>query len=205
VGRERYVLRSEEAQPFPELLRDLRRAEQSRVEQHLRRRPALTEMASEFLRGVKSILEECGPQAHGSYQLFHSDADHQLQHSRGQWQLVRGPVANRMRALKLFVGLHLVGRRRQDWLSVAPRLGARQEDFWTPRGGPLRRGICVGDHGQYRRLLSRQFSDAEALLEWVDAGVILGTGRSEWHRRLWAGREEFQHGPRAARLRRARR
>jgi hypothetical protein len=42
----------------------------------------------------------------------------------------------------------------------------------------------MGDRRQYARLLSKQFSDAEAVIEWLDAGVILATGRSDHHRRL---------------------
>lgn len=205
VGGECYALRSENARPFPELLRDLRRTRERRVLESIGNRPELTRMASEFLGEVRPILEECDPQNRGSYQIFHSDGDHQLQHSRGHWHLVRGPVAIRMRAQSIFVGLHLFGSGRRDWLGVAPRPGAAQGDFWTPSGDPIRRGICVGDPRQYRRLLSSQFSNAEAVVEWLDAGVILITGRSEWHRRLRAGGKEILRDPRIASLQRPRR
>ena len=205
VGGECYALRSENARPFPELLRDLRRTRERRVLESIGNRPELTRMASEFLGEVRPILEECDPQNRGSYQIFHSDGDHQLQHSRGHWNLVRGPVAIRMRAQSIFVGLHLFGSGRRDWLGVAPRPGAAQGDFWTPSGDPIRRGICVGDPRQYRRLLSSQFSNAEAVVEWLDAGVILITGRSEWHRRLRAGGKEILRDPRIASLQRPRR
>jgi hypothetical protein len=48
----------------------------------------------------------------------------------------------------------------------------------------------MGGGGQYRRLLSPRFSEAEAVVQWLDAGVILATGRSDFHRqwRRHAGR-----------------
>jgi hypothetical protein len=52
----------------------------------------------------------------------------------------------------------------------------------------------MGSRKQYWRLLSDQFTDAEAVVEWLDASVILLTGRSELHRHLRASREERPHG-----------
>jgi hypothetical protein len=196
VGSEGYVLRSEEARSFSELLQDLRREQERRVEQSIRSRPELTRMASDFLGEVKPILHRRDSRDCGSYQLFHRDSDHQLQHFRGHWLLIRGPVASRIRGGNVFVGLRLAGRERRDWLAVAPRPGVKEEGFWTPDGGPLAGGICVGDWRQYQRLLSDRFSDAEAVVEWLDAGVILVTGRSEFHRRLRAGQEKPLQGRR---------
>jgi len=198
VGGQCYVLRSEEARPVPELLRDLRRARERRAQQAVRMRPGLTRMASAFLRAVKPILGKCGPRNRGSYQLLYQDADHQLQHSRGHWVLVRGPVANRIRVGSVFVGLRLAGRKRQDWLGVQPGAGLKPGDFWTPSGDPLFRGICAGAPSQFRRLFSSAFSDAEAVVEWLDAGVILVTSRSDCHRLLRAGKEMPLRGRYAA-------
>jgi hypothetical protein len=44
----------------------------------------------------------------------------------------------------------------------------------------------MGGSAQYARLCSNEFSDAEAVVEWLDAGVILATGRSDYHRTLRA-------------------
>ena len=76
------------------------------------------------------------------------------------------------------------------------------DGFWGPRGGPLRGGICMGSSQQYSGLSSKQFSDAEAVVEWLDAGVILVTGRSDFHRMLRAGEETELPGDRIAMMER---
>jgi len=195
VGRRRYVLRLREARRYSDLLADLRREQERRAEEIVQQRSELSRMASELLADVKSILDRCGPRDCGGYQLFFQDRDHQLQHSRGQWLLIRGPVATRLSTGSAFVGLHLIGRTRREWLAVPPRPSPTQEGFWAPGGSPVLGGICVGDRGQYERLLSDRFTDAEAVQEWIDAGVILVTGRSALHQRLRAAPVVALRGP----------
>jgi hypothetical protein len=43
--------------------------------------------------------------------------------------------------------------------------------------------MCMGRPDQYRLLQSRRLTEAEAVIEWLDAGVVLATGRPELHRR----------------------
>ena len=186
VGGRRYVPREREARPYAVLLGELRRERERRTEEIIRGRPELSRMASEFVGEVTSILDRFGPRDCGGYQLFFRDRDHQLQHSRGNWFLVRGPVALRSGTGNVFVGIHLVGRTRQHWLAAPPRPSPMQEGFWAPGGWPLSGGICPGLPQQFERLCSDQFTDAEAVVEWLDAGVILVTGRSAFHQRLRA-------------------
>jgi hypothetical protein len=193
---ERYALRAEGKRPLRDLLQGVRRQEQRRAEQNLAAQPDLSGMAADFLGDVKSILARYRPLDCGRYQLFHRDDHHQLQHSRGRWMLVRGPVTSRSRSSRsssrsssrtgresFFVGLPIIGATRAKRLSVPPRPSPSLECLWTPRGEPAQGGLCVGVFSQYRHLLSSElFSDAEALLNWGDAGVILATGRSNFHR-----------------------
>lgn len=195
VRGRRYVLRGEEARPYASLLADLRREQERRTEEIVQQRSLLGRMASEFLADVKSILDRCRPKDRGGHQLFFHDLDHQLQHSRGHWLLMRGPVATRLREGSAFVGLHLIGRSRREWLAVPPRPSPAQHGFWAPDGSPLLAGICVGDWGQYQRLCSDWFTDAGAVIEWLDAGVILVTSRSAIHQRLRATGRVVLRGP----------
>jgi hypothetical protein len=204
IGGTPYVRRDEEGRPFNEVLRELRHEQELCVQRSIRARRALTRMATQLLAEVRSVLERCAPRECSSYQLFHDDGEHQLQHSRGHWILVRGPVRRRMDGRTLFVGFHLAGRTRREWLTLSPRPGAHQGDFWMPGGGPpLRGGLCMGHPRQYTRLLTDHFTDAEAVVEWLDAGVILLTGRSELHRKLRAARENRLAARELAILRRA--
>lgn len=190
LGDRLYIPCGKEARPFEEVLREVRREQERWVQRSIRARRALTRTAWQFLEEVKSILERCAPRDCGRYQLFYRDREHQLQHSRGHWILVRGPLTRRVDGQALFAGLRLAGRTRRDWLGVAPHPGVQQGQFWAPDGNPLQGGVCMGDPGQYSRLLSPQFTDAGAVVEWLDAGVILLTGRSALHRRLREPREE---------------
>jgi hypothetical protein len=188
----RYALRTGGKRPLRDLLMDVRRAELRRAQRILSEKPELTRSATEFLGDAKSILDRCRLRVCGRYQLFHSDRHHELQHSRGFWMLVRGPVRRRTGEGSLFVGLWITGATRAKRLSVMPRPSGTREDLWTPRGEPAHGGFCMGSFDQYRRLLSSAyFTDAEATVQWLDAGAILATGRSAFHRQwreLAAGR-----------------
>jgi hypothetical protein len=184
IGGDRYVLRTEDGRPLQGLLRDLRLETQRCAEQLLTAEPALVQMATDFLGDVESILAQCRPRDRGRYRLFHFDRDHQLQYSRGHWMLVRGPVERRTGEGSLFLGLAIKGSTRAERQSVVPRPSPTIEGLWTPQGEPARGRFCVGSAQQYRHLLSGvYFTDAEAAVQWLDAGVILTTGRSAFHQR----------------------
>lgn len=202
VGGRCYVPREREARRYAALLGELRGERERRTEEIIRGRPELSRMASEFLGEVTSILDRFGPRDCGGYQLFFLDRDHQLQHSRGHWLLARGPVAHRMGAGNLFVGLHLIGRTRREWLAVPPSCSPTPQHFWAPDGWPVLGGPCVGVWEQYERLLSDWFTDAEAVVEWIDSGVIRISGRSLLHQKLRAARGESPRRRTAALLRR---
>ena len=95
-----------------------------------------------------------------------------------------------------------MGRTRRDWIAAPPRTSTAAGGFWGARGAPLRGGICMGGSQQYSRLLSKPFSHAEAVVEWLDAGVILATGRSDYHRGLRAEKAIDLPGRRLALLER---
>jgi hypothetical protein len=189
-----YIPRTDGARPVQEVLEKLKHEHKRRVHQRLRDHPELNRMATDFLSELKRILdrrrlEDCGP-----YQVFHRDSDHQLQHCRGSWVLVRGPVANRVENGDLFVGLPLIGSKRREWIATYPNSSHSPRDFWGPRGGPTAGGMCMGDPVQYARLLAKDYTDAEAVVEWLDAGVIIATGRSRFHRRLRDLKQEDHPG-----------
>jgi hypothetical protein len=202
VGGRCYVPREREARRYAALLGELRRERERRTEEIIRGRPELSRMASQFVGEVTSILDRFGPRDCGGYRLFFRDRDHQLQHSRGHWLLVRGPVAHRMGAGNLFVGLHLIGRTRREWLAVPPSCSPTLQRFWAPDGLPVLGGPCVGVWEQYERLLSNWFTDAEAVVEWIDSGVIRISARSLLHQKRRAARGESPRRRTAAVLRR---
>jgi hypothetical protein len=195
-----YVPRTEGARSVQEVLEKLKQEHKRLAHQRLRDQPELNRRATDFLSELKRILDrrrlaECGP-----YQIFHRDSEHQLQHCRGHWVLVRGPVASRVEKGDVFVGLPLIGNKRREWIASYPSSSYSPKDFWGPRGGPTRGGMCMGDPTQYTRLLSEDFTDAEAVVEWLDAGVILATGRSRFHRHLREVEQEDHPGRRLATL-----
>jgi hypothetical protein len=200
VRGDRYALREEERRPLRDLLLDVRREETRRAEQYLEAQPELRRIAAEFVGDAKSILHGCRPRDCGKYRIFHRDRDHQLQHSRGHWMLVRGPVARRTGKGNVFVGLPINGATRAKRLSVVPRPSPTLDGLWTPQGEPAQGRFCMGSFEQYRRLLSSDFfTDAEAVVQWLDAGVILATGRSVFHHQ-WRELDAARLGPPRAQL-----
>ena len=193
VGGTLYAACLEQARPLSNRLRRVRKEEERRHEQSLRERPGLVEAAGEFVRDMKAILDRFGPRECGIYQLFHRDADHQLQHSRGHWILIRGPVTGRMGGREIFVSLVLRGHLRRNWLSVPLRAALEPGDFWSPNGQPLGGGLCMGDKSQYAGLRGDDLTNAQSVLEWLDAGVIVATGRSDQHR-VWRAARQLTTG-----------
>ena len=150
--------------------------------------PMLKLRLKEYAGAVRAVLRRYAPEKRANYTVFHHDEQHQLQHCGGSWVLVRGPLPLRTGEGTVFVALHIRGRNRQERLSIAPAIGRSDRAFWSKSGQPARSGICMGTLPQYRRLLSSRFTDAEAVVQWLDAGAILATERPQFHR-LWRERE----------------
>jgi len=141
----------------------------------------------EFSGAVHAILSLYEPEKRGSRSVFHRDDQHQLQYCGGSWLLVRGPLPVRTGQGTVFVALNVRGRTRAERLSLAPSLSRSERGLWGRSGQPVRAGLCMGTLAQYQRLLSKRFSDAEAVVQWLDAGAILATDRPEFHR-MWRER-----------------
>jgi hypothetical protein len=189
-----FIPRTDGARALREVLEELKLKRKDRALQRLRDRPELNRMATDLLSEMKRILERRQLEDCGAYQVFHRDSDHQLQHSCGNWILVRGPVASRLDRGDIFVGLPLVGDQRRKWIATMPNSSDSVGGFWGPNGRPTRGYVCMGDAPQYTRLLSKDFTDAEAVVEWLDAGVIVATGRSRLHKQLRDFKDEDHPG-----------
>ena len=139
---------------------------------------AATAAAKQLLAKIQAVLEGLNPVQEKAYKLLYRDQYHQLQHNRGQFVLVRGPLKNNINPGQIYVGLPISGRTRQQWLAAPPRTVKRLKDFWTNSGLPSSGGACMGTSTQYSHLFSDQFTDVEAVVQWLDAGVILASGHS---------------------------
>jgi hypothetical protein len=137
---------------------------------------------SQFLLEVESLISLLGPIQCGHYQAIYRDCYHELQYSQGCFALVRGPVKVRGQLKSLYVGLHITSTKRAQWLLRPPFCAPNRQGFWKGPGIPAGNGMCMGRPEQYRNLLSQRFTDAEALVQWIDAGVDRATGRSPFHR-----------------------
>ena len=197
--RYRYCL--ENTRPLVEFIRTATQASRAHLRRAITADGKLRSMATAFLSGAQSILDRQGLENRERYLVVYRDEHHQLQLSHGSWLLVRGPVAGRQGSEAVFAALPITGRRRQRRLAYTPSVGRNDAGFWAAPGVPVRGGLCMGASAQYERLLSTDFTDAEAVVHWLDAGVILATGRSDFHR-LWRARRERGSGWRrpAARL-----
>jgi hypothetical protein len=168
--------------PLSTFLSTIRRTAQVHAHRALRGDAALSRMVSRFVRDARSLLDRLGAEDRGTYLVLDGDPDHHLQHSHGSWVLVRGPVQNRLGGGSVYVGLEIKGSGRAQWLSPRPRASRTGQDFWVSPGEARQGGFCMGSDSQYRHLLRQSFSDGEAVIQWLDAGVIVATRRSEFHR-----------------------
>lgn len=164
--------------------------------------PGLRDAANEFLQILGKVLETSGPVRSGRYLEVYRDRRHQLHEGRGRFLLVHGPIRRYDRHDTLFVGLPIVGTFRRQLLHPAPAVCTRPEDFWSADGTLTCGGMCLGNPLQYRRLYTSAFTDAEAVVQWLDAGVSLASRRpvlhrervfrrmqlEDWHRELARGR-----------------
>jgi hypothetical protein len=178
-----YRLRLDAARPLRDLERGVRRETQGRIRSALARDPSVTRLAEETVGSARKILQRTDPSPRAGYELVHQDHTHQLHHASGHWQLVRGPVKGPLAGQPLYLGLHIRGRDRRQRLSRGPVPARTPEGLWNTGGEPRHCGLCMGSTRQYQLLQSRRFTEAEAVMEWLDAGVLLATGRPEFHRR----------------------
>jgi hypothetical protein len=148
-------------------------------------------MASDSHRETAALMQEAdriidhfGPVNVGPFQVIYYDRYHQVHYNRGNFVLVRGPLCmrNTNQGVSFFVGLAISGRTRTEWLLRRPRRCNKPEQLWTAAGVPILDGMCMGNPAQYRRLFTQQFTDAEAIVQWLHAGVILTTGFSQFHK-----------------------
>jgi hypothetical protein len=181
-GHYRYCLRG--SRELGHILAGANAAAQRQAYQALMADAELSAMAAAFVSDSKSLLNRFHPENRGKYLVLHQDQHHQLQHNGGYWVLGRGPLRCRATTESVYVGLHIRGRTRAERLVTVPRPTHRPDDLWTKHGEPARGGLCVGERSQFSWLLSERVTDAEAIVFWLDAGVVLATGQSDFHR-LW--------------------
>jgi hypothetical protein len=137
-----------------------------------------------LMQEVDRLIARFEPVNLGRFQVIYYDRYHQVHYSRGHFVLVRGPVHRRKadQGGPIYVGLTISGAKRENWLMRRPRPCNKPEELWTAAGVPMPDGMCMGDLSQYKRLQSSNFTDAEAVVQWLDAGVILATGLSLFHK-----------------------
>ena len=117
------------------------------------------------------------------YELIYKDRYHQLLYRNGNFILARGPVHSRTnRNTTCYIGLPIARTTREQLLTVRPRCTRSLQDLWTLHGTPNTSGMCIGNRNQYRRLKSNFFLDEEAVVHFLDAGVIIATGITALHR-----------------------
>jgi len=142
----------------------------------------VTASADRVTTDATQLFSSCPSTDQGPYRVMFEDDFHQLQHNHlGDFMLVRGPVQHRLVEEELCVGLSIYGKSRQQILAISPTVAPGRGEFWTPEGRPFLNPVCMGSPKQYHHLRSQQFTDAEAVVQWLDAGVIVATSRPEYH------------------------
>jgi hypothetical protein len=148
---------------------------------------------AEFVAGIRQLLKCYRPRRRHCYKLLYSDTVHELQESRGFCVLVRRARTGPHRGVA--VGLPIGGSNRAQILAAPPGVSEGAGGFWGPDGRPAVGRMCMGDRRQYRRFMTDQFSDAEAVVQWLHVGVLLSLGISHGDRLLQrllaAGRERL--------------
>ena len=128
------------------------------------------------------------PKPNPLFWMIYEDRNHKLMYQNGYFVLARGPLKalnnTKKHTLPIFLGLPIIGARREGWLASSPVYSNSLNGFWLKDGKPNPRGRCMGKNpNQFRRLKSSFFTDEEALVEWIDAGAIITTGVPLFHRR----------------------
>jgi hypothetical protein len=158
-----YELAHERARPLQEILDRLDAGLQSLMAPIS---PAVHQAAIDFLDAIGRALGMCRPADRGSYLEVYTDGRHTLHHYQSQFYLVRRPADGGCRR---FVGLLIQGRTRQQMLATPPGLNASGLPPFSP--------VCMGPREQYAHYLTDRFTDAEAVVQYLDAAVGVA-GRS---------------------------
>jgi hypothetical protein len=220
IGGELYTFRYEKARRIHEFQQAFIRRAVASAKRELLRADDLCAEAATFVEDLRSILPGAVRNCRNPYEVLYRDGHHEVQYSRGSWILVRGPVPLRIGTGSIFLGLHLRGAGRKHLLSHALHRANSADGFWSTSPDLSSTWICMGDPEQYKHLVTPAFTDPEAIVNWLDAGVIVATGRSDLHRSLRRSRRRrrlddapradfirhvFEARERLERLRRARR
>ncbi len=145
--------------------------------------------AAELEREYEGVLSCYRPKPQSAYSVVYAGAGHQLQYRGGHFMLVRGPVSRTQgppygaRPALLYVGLHIKGQNRREWLAGTPQWAATAAGLWSTVGVPGAGNMCLGNRQQFTPLLSDRLTDAEALVLFLDAAVHIAGGRAAQHRR----------------------
>jgi hypothetical protein len=139
--------------------------------------------SSTLLEKMDHIISGLKPTHKKLYKLVYQDQIlNQLQYGEGHFLFVHGPIWTRIRQSHMYVCLPIIGGSRAEWLDVSPIVSKNPEEFWMSSGFGLQRGLCMGPRWQYQHLLSpTKFTDAEAVVQWLAAGVHLSTGTKRLH------------------------
>ena len=137
--------------------------------------------AARLLDVAKDILDMLGTTDTERYKIIYRDQNHQLHHNHGHFVLIRGPLPLKDGTGRFFVGLNILGAIKDQCLATPPRVAKSIEEFWTADGLPATGGMCMGDKKQYARLCMPILKNEEALVQWLDAGVLLATRTPAFH------------------------
>ena len=182
IGDQYFRLNNKRSQPLNEAIEAIKTRALANGQAAGPKLTRTTELAKTVLADLSQLFSTYSGSDHGTYRVIHTDPCHELQHNaRGDFVLVQGPVQHRLAAGKLCIGLAIQGKSRQQMLHVSPTTAPNREKFWTEEGLPQTNAICMGRPMQYRHLNSQQYTDAEAVIQWLDAGVIVATARPEYH------------------------
>ncbi len=193
VNGRKYRYRLDRTQALSEFLRATEQTLLGLLRGSVARGDEIRREVKDFSALGRTLFKIYRPEKHRNYTVLHHDEDHELQFSRGVWILVRGPLPMRIGAGTICVGLQIRGSSRMEYLSHAPAVGRARDGFWRSAGLLARSGMCMGTPVQYERLLGPRFSDAEAIVHWLDASANLASERSEMHRR-WRDRDAEEGG-----------
>jgi hypothetical protein len=148
------------------------------------------EAAASLLLDINNLIILFRPVDKEHYKVIYHDRYHQVHYGRGYFVLVRGPVYNRITRRVIYAALNITVKMRGRWLTVGPHCSDRAQGFWTAAGIPTPGGMCMGKPQQYRQLRRQGcFTDAEAIVQWMDAGVIIATGTTAFHK-AWRARRQ---------------
>ncbi len=139
--------------------------------------------AAELERGYEDVLSFYHPRSEGAYSVVYSGVGHQLQYRNGRFVLVRGPesyvpgLPKDPRA-RFYVGLRIKGQTRREWLANKPQRAPGAAAFLSTAGTSTVGAMCIGNRQQYAHLLEDRWTDAEAVVLFLDAAARIASGRT---------------------------